>query len=74
MRYRIALLICLIQIFGLHAAAQQPMLSGVVVDDEGAALTGATVHWQHAPAQGVTTDQEGAFQLFCPPIRHSVYW
>ncbi|MBL7794249.1 MAG: TonB-dependent receptor [Saprospiraceae bacterium] len=66
MLHRIALLICLIQIFGSHAAAQQPMLSGVVVDGEGAALTGATVHWQHAPEQGVTTDQEGAFQLFLP--------
>lgn len=46
--------------------AQQPSLSGVVVDDEGSALTGAAVYWQHAPERGVITDQEGVFQLFLP--------
>lgn len=50
----------------MQVKAQQAMLTGIVADDEGAALIGATVYWLSFPDKGTLTNQEGAFELFLP--------
>ncbi|GGF26584.1 collagen-binding protein [Echinicola rosea] len=40
------------------------VLKGVVMDEESnETLVGATVYWQSSPTQGVTSDEEGGFEL-----------
>src|ERR1700689_5190978 len=57
--------ICFLLLFQL-ARAQNKVISGVVLDDKGGPLSGATVRVAGS-SKGVNTDADGKFTLSVPP-------
>ena len=62
------LIICLTTVlFGIgNLHAQDAMLSGTVMDQNGGTLIGATLSWINHPNQGTAADINGAFRIMIP--------